>query len=391
MKKKLIAVAILLILVVVATIVVFRNRNDRADRIGLSGNIEMTEINIAFKTAGRLVERAVDEGDTVKKRMVVARLDRDQLLRQRDREQASLALARAQLAQAATGLRWQRDVLGADLEQRRAELGGSEARLRELRNGSRPQEIEEGKASAEAARAELDRARKDWERAQVLFRNDDISRSQFDQFRTRYESTDAVLKQATERAELINAGARVEQVEAAAAQVERSKASLKMGQANQLELTRREQEIAARRAEVERARAQIALIDAQLEDTLAISPVDGVVLVKSADIGEILAPGTTVLTVGDIDRPWMRGYIDERDLGRVKLGTKVKITTDSFPGKVYWGRVTFIASQAEFTPKQIQTRDERVKLVYRVKIEVDNPQHELKSNMPADAEILLNE
>jgi HlyD family secretion protein len=114
---------------------------------------------------------------------------------------------------------------------------------------------------------------------------------------------------------------------------------------------------------------------------VAVSPIDGVVLVKSANTGEILAPGTTVVTIGDIEHAWLRGYINERDLGRVKLGTKAKITTDSYPGKVYWGQVSFIASEAEFTPKQIQTSEERLKLVYRIKIDVDNPQHELKSNM----------
>jgi HlyD family secretion protein len=126
-----------------------------------------------------------------------------------------------------------------------------------------------------------------------------------------------------------------------------------------------------------------------LKDTEAFSPIDGVVLVKAADPGEVLAPGTTVVTVGDIDHPWLRAYINEKDLGRVKLGSKARITTDAFPGKVYDGRVSFISSDAEFTPKQIQTSEERVKLVYRIKIDVDNPHHELKSNMPADAEILV--
>ena len=110
---------------------------------------------------------------------------------------------------------------------------------------------------------------------------------------------------------------------------------------------------------------------------------------KSADVGEVLAAGTTVVTIGDIEHPWLRGYINETDLGKVKLRTKAKVTTDSYPGKVYPGRVSFIASEAEFTPKQIQTQQERVKLVYRIKIEIENPQHELKSNMPADAEIVL--
>jgi HlyD family secretion protein len=113
------------------------------------------------------------------------------------------------------------------------------------------------------------------------------------------------------------------------------------------------------------------------------------VLVKSADVGEVLAPGTTVVTVGDIDHPWLRGYINETDLGKVRIGSPVKVTSDSYKGKVYNGKVSFISSQAEFTPKQIQTQQERVKLVYRIKIDVENPGRELKSNMPVDAEIML--
>ena len=390
MKMKVLIPVVGLIVLGVGGAVIFRNANrPRADRIVVSGNIELNEVSIAFKTAGKLIERTVDEGDPVKAGQVIARLDRDQLLRQREQAEAALASAQAQMAQAQTAVQWQRETVVADVAQRRADLQANEARLAELKSGSRPQEIQEAKAAVENAEVELERARGDWERAQVLFKNDDISRSQYDQFRTRFESAGAMVKQARERHALVVEGPRKEQIEAAASQVDRWRAAVRVGEANTLEVRRREQEIATRRAEIERARAQMAVIDAQLADTVAVSPVGGVVLVKSADPGEVLAAGTPVVTVGDIDHPWLRGYINETDLGRVKLGTKVKITTDSLAGKVYWGRVTFIASQAEFTPKQIQTKEERVKLVYRIKIEVDNPQHELKSNMPADAELML--
>jgi HlyD family secretion protein len=140
---------------------------------------------------------------------------------------------------------------------------------------------------------------------------------------------------------------------------------------------------------MDRAEQQVAITNTQINDTEVFSPVDGVVLVKAAEVGEVLAAGTTVVTIGDISHPWLRAYINEKDLGRVKIGSRAKVTTDSFPGKAYWGRVSFISSEAEFTPKQIQTQEERVKLVYRIKIEVDNPQQELKSNMPVEAEIDL--
>jgi len=374
----------------VAAVYAFRGWGRRpSNRIVISGNLELTEVNIAFKTAGRLIERNVDEGDGVKKGQIVARLDRDQLVAQRAREVAGLASAEAQLAQAETSVQWQKASLTADVEQKQADLGSNESKLLELKNGSRPQEIQEARAAVDAAQSEWTRAKRDWDRAQTLYKNDDISTEQNDQFRSRWQNAEAALKQAKERAALVEAGPRAEVVEAASGQVRRARGAVKVAEANGFELKRREQELAVRRAAIAQSRANIAVIDSQLADTVAVSPVDGVVLVKSADVGEVLAPGTTVVTVGDIDHPWLRGYVDEKDLGRVKLGAKAQITTDSYPKKAYWGRVSFIASEAEFTPKQIQTQQERVKLVYRIKIDVDNPQHELKSNMPADAEIVL--
>jgi len=390
MKKGLIVIGLIAVIAGGAAVYAWRGSARSVDnRLKISGNIELTEVNIAFKTAGRLVERSVDEGDTVKKDQMIARLDRDQLLAQRDREIAAGQSATAQLAQAETALEWQKSTLAADLDQKRADLASLEAKLAELENGARPQEKLDAKAAVDAAAAELDRAKKDWDRAQTLYKNDDISTAQYDQYRTRWESTQAALNQAREREALVLAGPRSEQIKAQAALVERARATLKMAEANALEMKRREQELPARQAEIARSRANLALIDSQLSDTVAASPVDGVVLVKSADVGEVLAPGTTVVTVGDIDHPWLRGYINETDLGRVKIGSMARVTTDSYPGKVYNGRVTFIASEAEFTPKQIQTQQERVKLVYRIKVEVGNPRHELKSNMPADAEIVL--
>ena len=156
-----------------------------------------------------------------------------------------------------------------------------------------------------------------------------------------------------------------------------------------MELQRRQEEFDARRSEVERAKGQAGMTDAQFADATVWSPIDGVVLVKSAEVGEVVAAGTTVVSIGDIDHPWMRGYISLADLSRVKLGMKAKVTTDS--GKAYEGRVSFISDQAEFTPKQIQTQEERAKLVYRIKIEVENRKHELKSNMPVDAELQVGD
>ncbi len=357
--------------------------------IHLAGNIEMTEVKVSFKISGRLAERLVDEGDVVEKGAVAARLDQEQLLHQRDQARAALKAAESQLAQLETAIDYQRATLAAQLEERRAAVEAARAQLAELEAGSRPQEIERARARLEEARTEFERARSDFERIATLQRTGDVSRAYYDQVRARFEAARAQMRQAVEALAVIEEGPRKETIAGARARLEQAKAALTTTEALRLELRRREQELEMRRAEVERARAQLALIESQLEDTVARSPVNGIVLAKAAEPGEVIAAGTTVVTIADVARPWLRGYITERELGRVRLGSKARVRTDSFPGKVYEGRVSFIASEAEFTPKQIQTEEERVKLVYRVKIEVENPNQELKLNMPADAEILL--
>ncbi|MBI3814169.1 MAG: efflux RND transporter periplasmic adaptor subunit [Nitrospinae bacterium] len=365
--------------------------NDGNRRIIISGNIELTEVNIAFKTSGKLIEMSVKEGDSVKKGMALARLDSDQLIHQQDRAKAVLSSSESKLTQLQTAIRFDKENIQGQIEQRKAELKQAESKLQELLTGSRLQEIEQAKAAANRARIEYEWAKRDWERAQTLLESKNISVSQYDQFKTRFESAEASLKQSEENLKLVVEGPRKENIEEARAQVDRAKAGLRLAEALRIELQRKEQEIKTYQAEIDRSRAELSLIDSQLSDTAAISPIDGVVLVKAAEAGEVLSSGTTVVAVGDLSHPWLRGYIGEQDLGRVKLGMKVRVKTDSFPDKVYWGKLSFISPEAEFTPKQIQTQEERVKLVYRIKIDIENPNHELKLNMPADAEIMINE
>ena len=393
MKKKLL-IPIVLLLAAVAILAPravkwFSGGNSK--EIRLSGNLEMTQVNIAFKISGKMIERTVNEGDVVKRGQVIARLDREQLERQKEREQATLAGAQSTVTQLLTLVQWQGETLAGDGDLRKAELALAEARLKELLAGARSQEKQQAQAAVEEARAEAERAKKDWDRAQALFKNDDITAAQHDQFRTRFEASAATLRRLEQQAALVEEGPRQEEIEMARAQVARAKASLRLSDANRLELRRKQEDVTTRRTDVERARAQLALIESQLGDTVAVSPVDGIVLVKSAEPGEVLAAGTTVVTIADLEHPWLRAYIREQDLGRVKIGSKAKVTTDSYPGKSYSGRVSFISSEAEFTPKQIQTPEERVKLVYRIKVDVENTNQELKSNMPADAEILASE
>ena len=360
-----------------------------SDRLGVSGNIEMTQVDIAFKISGKLVELAVEEGMRVQEGMTVARLDAVQLQGQREHDLATVRAAESRLSQLKTSIRYQEEALESERAMREAEKKQAQAMLAQLLSGSRKQEIEQASAAVEEAGARQETARADWERARTLFENDDISASQRDQFKSAFETSSASLRRAQQQLALVIEGPRAEEIDAARAQLERVDASRRLTESTRLELQRKRQEIETRLAEIEQARARVRIVDAQLDDAVVASPISGVVLVKSAEVGEILAPGTTVVTVADVDRPWLRAYVGETDLGRVQLNSQVRVTTDSFPGKDYPGRVSFISSEAEFTPKQIQTLEERVKLVYRIKIEIDNPNQELKLNMPADAEIPL--
>ena len=360
-----------------------------AGELRLSGNIELTEVELSFKLPGRLEELLVDEGDAVRAGQVIARQDTEELERQREREAAAVEAAEQALEQARAAVAYQQRAVEQDTAARRAELEAAEKRLEELRNGSRPQEVQAAQAALREAEAAFALAERDWERAQTLYRNEDISAAQHDQLRTKYEAARAALQRAREQASLVREGPRREQIEQERAVVERARAALRLAEAGALELERRRKELAMREAEVQRAHAQLAMVDVQLSERVLKSPVDGVVLSKSAERGEVLAGGAAVVTVGDMARPWLRGCIGERDLGRVKPGTAAEVTTDSYPGRKYAGRVTFISSEAEFTPKQIQTEEERQKLVYRIKIELANPRLELKLNMPADAVLRL--
>jgi membrane fusion protein YbhG len=151
----------------------------------------------------------------------------------------------------------------------------------------------------------------------------------------------------------------------------------------------RKEDIAIARANVQQARANLGLSRVNLDYTVLRAPTTGVVTVRQAELGEVVVPGTPVVTLADLDHIWLRAYVPETDLARIRWGQDARITTDTYPAKQYHGRISFISSTAEFTPKSVQTYKERVTLVYRIKIDVDNPNHELKPGMPADARIVL--
>lgn len=372
---------LLLAIIVLASVMAFmwlygRSRGGDAP-IRVSGNIEVTDAELSFKVPGRVDARLVDEGQTVTKGQTVALLDRGELTQEAGRSKAEVEAARAALAELEAGSRPE------EIAEAQAAAGQARARFEEMEAGSRPQEISAAEAAFQSARADAKRLSDDFDRYSGLYKKDLVSTQQYEAARTASDMADARERQAKEQLDLLKEGPRKEEIAQAReayAQAQQRYTLVKTGP--------RQEDIQQARARLDQARQSLALAETRLGYATLLSPMSGVVLSKSIEPGEYVSAGTPIVTVADLENIWLRAYVNEIDLGRVKLGQRVRVTTDTYPGKAYAGRVSFISSQAEFTPKSVQTEKVRVKLVYRIKIDIQNPQMELKPGMPADAEIM---
>jgi len=254
--------------------------------------------------------------------------------------------------------------------------------LADLEAGSRPQEIAAARAAKDAAEADMTRTQADLRRAVVLFERKSISAEIYDAARAAAQVAADRHRQAVEQLKLAEEGFRPQRIEEARSALAHAKAQDALVMAGP-----RQETIDQARARGELAAAALRLAETQLSYAVVRSPIAGVVLSKNIEPGEYVAPGTPVVTIGDLGHVWLRGYVAETDLGRVKPESRAWVTTDTYPGNRYEGYVSFIAQEAEFTPKNVQTQKERVKLMYRIKIDIVNPDMELKIGMPADAEI----
>lgn len=324
--KRLVPVAVLIVAVVVT--LVLTNRNGRAEHdLTFSGTVEATEARLGFEGAGRVAWIGVREGDVVQAGQRLAALDTTQA--------------------------------SAHLAQLEAQAAAVEAALTELLAGSRDEEIAAARAAAQAARDRLALAKKELERTQTLFTGGAVSPETHDRAVTALQVAESQAAEANEQLELVTKGPRAER-------------------------------IAAQRAEAARAEAAVRSQQAALRLMTARAPFDGIVTVRHREPGESVTPGAPVVTVTNMQDRWVRIYVPETVVGRVRLGQTARLTVDSFPGNTYSGQVTFIASEAEFTPKNVQTTEERVKLVYMAKVRISNDTDlALKPGMPAD--VLLDE
>jgi HlyD family secretion protein len=287
-----------------------------------SGHVEATEVRVPTKVGGVISRLSFDEGAVVKAGQTLAEIDPVDI----------------RLALAAT--RGERDQAAADLKLRVA--------------GSRAEDVAEAEAQVSRAAAELDGADKDLERMQGLLASGSGTTKGRDDAGTRRDMARAGLESARERLRKLKTGSRPEEIEAA-------------------------------RARLSAGEARLAQLEQQLKDATIVSPVAGVVTEKLVEQGELASRGTALAVVTDLADAWLTVYLAETDLGRIRIGQPVEVTTDD--GQKREGTVSFVASQAEFTPKNVQTRDERVKLVYRVKVRLPNEDGLFKPGMPAEARL----
>ena len=385
MKKRLILVAFLLLLVGAGGLVYWGQHTKRTSELYYSGMIEATQANLAFQTAGRINEVPADEGQVVEAGQLLAVLDQASALANREQALANLLRAGSTLKQMETLLVLNRQALPAESEKAEAAVQALQAQLLELETGYRDQDIQQAFLTLESKRIAMENARKDQLRDELLFQRKVIPEKVKDASSLKYETAYKEHEGAQQAYALLKEGYRTESIQVGRSRLHEAQAALKLARINLKKIEVAEKEVDVARAQVRAAQAAVKLAEIQLRYTELISPVKGVVTSRNAEPGEVVTTGQEVISISDLSEVDLRIFVDETEIGRVKPGQKVDVKIDTFADKVYQGKVSFISSEGEFTPKIIQTRKERVKLVYLVKIKIPNPDSELKSGMPADA------
>jgi len=416
--RRRIFLAIVLVAVTAAAAVAwwyFRGRGETtAGPLSASGTIEAEEVSITAELGGRVLRLLAEEGDEVAANAVVVELDTALLAAQAKQAEAALAVAQAQLAQVRAGAR-EEDVRAAQANRDQAVAGlkgAKKAWENTVALRDNPQELN---LKIEAAQTQFAVVRRQAIQAQAALFAAQVQRDRYfhgsngsDQEKARYAAAEqqvaaadaglraamAAVEQAqrnldnliAQRANPITLNA---QVDAAQAQYQVAQAAADAAQArlDALVAGATKEQIAIAEAQVNQAQAALEALQVQL-GTLK-SPIAGLVTSRAIHVGEVAAPGATLLTIANLDSVKLTVYIPEDRIGLVKVGQKVEVQVDSFPGETFVGEVNFIANRAEFTPRNVQTKEGRVSTVFAVKVKIPNPEHKLKPGMPADAIIKI--
>ena len=342
------------------------------DRFEYSGTVETREIQIGSKVGGRATEVAVEEGQVVKAGTVLVRFECDELKAQRAQAAAALQQAQADVDKMVRGNRPE------EIAQAEATAKAHKAVFEAARNGPRQQEIEQAQADYKAASADATNAQVFYGRMEKLVAADTISRQQFDDARDKRDAAGQRAESARQRLALLSAGTRPEDVNAAEARFKQAESAATLARKGF-----RREDIEAARGRLAEAQGRVAELDARLREAELRAPADAVVEVVSVRPGDLVQVGRIVITMLEASQLWVKVYVPETDLAQVRVGQKATVRVDSFGGRPFDGHVGQIASQAEFLPRNVQTKSDREHQVFGVKVYVDNSQGALKSGMSA--------
>lgn len=342
----------------------------------ISGVIEADDIHVGSKIGGRVLKVVAREGQTVKQGETLVLLEPRELDASLAEAQASFRQAEAKHALLRAGFR-EEEIAQAEAAARQAQ-----AELDQLASGPRQQEINQAAAEWLAAKAQAENSRKFSRRAEDLLKRELVAKQDYEDAVAKAEEAEQRMAAVRERYDLILAGTRKEEIERARQRLAEADAKRR-----QLRAGYRKEEIVQARSEMEAMRARVVLMRTQLEETVIRAPVDALVETLDLQPGDLVAAGKPAATLLRLGSLWVRAFLPEAKLGFVQPGMSVKIRVDSFPDKDFTGVVRRIHRQGEFTPRNVQTHEERVLQVFQTEVVIDDPDHVLRPGMSADVTI----
>ena len=394
--------------------VLLYERTVSADRLVASGSIEATQVEMSPKVPGRVIKLLAAAGDRVRAGQVVAELEPQEASAQVAQAEAAVRQAEARVAQAQQAVVAQRQVTDAQVAQARAQIAAAATRVPQSETALAIQErtareavsaaearVSSAQAQVGAVESALAKARDDLGRQKALFAQGAVAADQVEAAQAAYDAAAAQDRSARDavaqaQAQLASAQANLMQVEiqrkaveAARANLAQAQAGLRNAESGYTVVAQRQQDLAAAQGALVQAQASLRYVQVIAGHNTIQAPRDGVIQTKNVEEGEVVAAGTALYTLIDPQDIWLRVFIPEDQIGRVKVGQVAHVSVDSFPGRVFEGRVVEKSSQGEFTPGNVQTQGDRVRLVFSVKIQLTNTDGSLKPGMPADAEVLV--
>lgn len=350
-----------------------------ADELRLPGTVEIQEVHLSSRVGGRVSKVFVRESQVVEPGQKIVELEMPELDAQRSQLVAQRTAAEADLE------RLENLARPEELAASRAAVAAAKAKLDLMEMGYREEEKVQAWKEVEGLQASLVSAQKDVAREQAVLPKGGTTQASYDATLARAESLQAQVSAATAKAKMMDKGYRPEEIAQSRAELHRLQANLEL-----LEAGARQEDKDAAQAKIDGIIAEIAELDVKRAERTVIAPEKCVVEVLSVRPGDIVAADQPVVRVLRADDLWVKAYISEIDLGRIRLGQKVAVTIDSYPSKRFQGEVTYIASASEFTPRNVQTIDERRHQVFGFKVRVDDPQGVFKSGMAADVWLPIN-